>query len=174
MAADFFLEIVTKKGGKIKGESLSAACTGQIEVDKFSIGLTSPTPSDPDGQHPGAVQVNLEEAEFEFETSIASTPLFQTLCTNDVIKEATLTCRRSGAGQGTDATFLQWRFHDARLVSFKMAGQGDDTNDTIRLAYAGIEILYRQQKADGTLSANMMAAYDAGENAMVNATLGKK
>ncbi|HVT79976.1 MAG TPA: type VI secretion system tube protein Hcp [Phycisphaerae bacterium] len=174
MAADFFLEIVTKKGGKIKGESLSAACTGQIEVSRFTIALNSPTAQDPDGQHPAAARVNLEEAEFEFETSIASTPLFQTLCTNDVIKEATLTCRRSGAGEGKEATFLQWRLHDARLVSYKMSGADDDTDDTIRIAYAGIEILYRQQKADGSLSANMMAAYDAGENAMFSPTLGKK
>jgi type VI secretion system secreted protein Hcp len=174
MAADFFLEIITKRGGKIKGESLSAACTGQIEVDKFSLGITSQTQFDPDASGPAKGRIQLEEAEFEFETSIATTPIFQTLCTNDVIKQATLTCRRSGAGTGKEATFLQWRFNDARLISYKASGQQDDIVDTIRIAYAGIEVLYKQQKEDGSLSANMMASYDAGENAMTTPTLGKK
>ena len=171
MAADFFLEIVTKRGGKIKGESLSGACPGQIEVEKFTLGLTSPTGFDADGNAGASGRVQLEEAEFEFLTSISTTPLFQTLCTNDVIKTATLTCRRSSGASGKESTFLQWRFHDARLVSYKMTGDSDITRDSIRIAYAGIEILYKQQKADGSHGASLFASYDSGENAMVDSTL---
>jgi type VI secretion system secreted protein Hcp len=167
MAAEFFLEIVTKKGGKIKGETLSQACPEQIEVRTFTIGLVSPT--DFDGGATGRVQ--LEHAEFEFPTSTASTPLFSTLCTNDVIKSATLTCRRTGA-HGKDATYLQWRFNDARLVSFKMTGENNDTVDAITIAYSAVEISYRQQKADGSMSTNALtAAYDSNANAMSTPTL---
>jgi type VI secretion system secreted protein Hcp len=166
-AADFFLEIVTKKGGKIKGETPSVACPEQIQVRRFVIGLVSPT--DYDGQATGRIQ--LEHAEFEFYSSAASTPLFQTLCTNDVIKTATLTCRKTGA-HGKEATYLQWRFTDARLVSFKMTGENEVTVDSIKIAYSGIEISYRQQKADGTMSTNaLMSAYSANDNAMSTPTL---
>jgi type VI secretion system secreted protein Hcp len=167
MAAEFFLEIVTKKGGKIKGETHSQACPEQIEVRKFSIGLASPT--DFDGGASGRVQ--LEHAEFEFASSTASTPLFSTLCTNDVIKTATLTCRKTGA-QGKDATYLQWRFNDARLVSFKMTGENDATVDSITIAYSAVEISYRPQKPDGSMATNaLVAAYDSNANAMSTPTL---
>jgi type VI secretion system secreted protein Hcp len=168
MAVDFFLEIITKKGGKVKGETMSQACPDQIEVSKFTIALNSPT----DYSGGGATgRIQLEHAEFEFPTSIASTPLFQTLCTNDVIKTATLTCRKSGA-VGKEATYLQWRFNDARLVSFKMSGENEITNDTIKIAYAGVEISYRQQKQDGSMSPNaLISAYDANANAMSSPTL---
>jgi len=166
MASDFFLEIVTKKGGKIKGESPSQACPEQIEVAKFAIGMSSPT--DFDGQVTGRVQ--LEHAEFEFPASIASTPLFNTLCTNDVIKTATLTCRRAG-GQGKDQTFIQWRFNNARLVSYKMTGELERPVDSIKIAYAGVEISYSQQKQSGAMEPAMQASYDSGTNTMVKPTL---
>jgi type VI secretion system secreted protein Hcp len=166
MAQDFFLEIVAKKGGKVKGESQSQACPDQIDVDTFEIGLRSPTDFDAGA----AGRVQLEEAEFEFPSSIASTPLFTTLCTNDMIKTATLTCRKTGAA-GKDATYLQWRFSDARLVSYKMKGTDEITKDTIRIAYTGVEISYRQQKQDGSLAAALIAAYDADTNAMTTPTL---
>ena len=168
MATDFFLEIITKKGGKIKGEALSQACTEQIEVKRFTIGLDSPTDYD-SGQATG--RVHLEHAEFEFPTSTATTVLVKTLCSNDVITVATLSCRKTGA-HGKEAIYLQWRFNSARLVSFKMAGDNEVTLDTIKIAYSGIEVSYRQQKQDGTLSPTpLTAAYDADENRLVDATL---
>lgn len=167
MATDMFLEIVTKKGGKLKGESMSASCPDQIEVVKFEVSVNSP--SDADGQATG--RVSYEHATFDFPTSIASTPLFQTLCTNDLIKTATLTVRKGGAGTGKEATYLQWRFNDARLVSFKMTGEKEETNDSISLAYSGVEISYKRQKADGTQAAPQSASYSAGTNTMVKSTL---
>jgi type VI secretion system secreted protein Hcp len=168
MASDFFLEIVTKKGGKIKGEGPSQACPEQISVKSFAIGIESPTDYD-SGQATG--RVHLEHAEFEFATSIATTSLVKTLCTNDVITSATLSCRKLGA-HGKEAIYLQWRFNSARLVSFKMTGEDDITADSIRIAYAGLEVSYRQQKADGSLSPTpLLAAYDSDENRLVDATL---
>jgi type VI secretion system secreted protein Hcp len=162
MAAEFFLEIITKKAGKIKGETLSQACPEQIEVSKFTIGLVSPT--DYDGGATGRIQ--LEHAEFEFPTSTATAPLFAALCTNDVIKSAILTCRKTGV-HGKDATYLQWLFADARLVSFKMTGVDKLTVDSIKIAYSVIEVSYRPQKADGSMSTNaFQSAYSANDNAM--------
>jgi type VI secretion system secreted protein Hcp len=168
MATEFFLEIITKKGGKIKGETLSQACPEQIQVRTFAIGLNSPT----DFNSTAAVgRIHLEHAEFEFATSNASTPLFSTICTNDTIKSATLTCRKTGV-QGKDATYLQWRFTDARIISFKMTGDNEGTLDAIKIAYSSVEISYRQQKQDGSMSTNaLVAAYSADDNAMINPTL---
>src|SRR5436305_15128900 len=116
MPSDMYLEIVTLKGGKIKGESLSSACPGQIEVTKFEIGVSSPS----DGENQATGRITLDHAKFDFPTRIASTPLFSTLCNNDTIKSATLTVRKHGSGTGAEAKFLQWRFNDARLAVYKM------------------------------------------------------
>jgi len=166
MASDFFLSVETKKGGFVKGESQSDPVRDQINVRKFTIALNSPT--DYDDQAAGRVQ--LEHAEFEFDTSLATTPLFSTLCNNDVIKQATLTCRKTGT-TGKHVTFLQWRFHQARLVSFKNSGEGENVSDTIKIAYAAIEVWYGQQKHDGSVGNGMVSCYDAGENAMGSTTL---
>jgi type VI secretion system Hcp family effector len=163
---DMYLEIITKKGGKIKGEAIDAVCGGQIDVDRFEVEIKSP--SDYDQGSTG--RVTLERAKFDLTTSIASTPLFQTLCTNDVIKSATLSVRKGG-GTGKDAIYLQLRFNNARLVSYKISAEDEWADDTIELAYSGIEILYRQQTADGSLAAPMTASYDSATNTMVKPTL---
>jgi len=166
MPADMFLEIVTRKGGKIKGESGDSACTGQIDVDKFEFEVKSP--SDYDQGKTG--RVTLEHAKFEFATSIASTPLFQTMCTNDPIKSMTLSVRKAGGVSG-EGVYLQVRFNDARMTSFKMSSEDEWTDDEIEIAYSGVEVSYRQQKSDGTWAASQSAAYDSGSNTMVKPTL---
>lgn len=166
MASDFYLSIETKRGGLIKGEHLGDPVKDQIQVTKFTIALNSPT--DYDDQASGRVQ--LEHAEFEFDCSLATTPLFTTLCNNDVIKQCTLTCRKTGT-TGKHVTYLQWRFHQARLVSFKNASEGERVVDTIKIAYAAVEVWYGQQKQDGSVGNGMMSCYDSGENAMGTCTL---
>jgi len=166
MASDFYLAVETKKGGKIKGESISDPFKDQIQINKFTIGLNSPT--DFDGQAAG--RVHLEHAEFEMDTNLSSVPFFSTICTNDVIKQATLTCRKTGV-TGKPVMFLQWRFTDARVVSFKMSGENDKVGDTLTLAYASIEVWYGKQNQDGSVSNGLVSCYDAGDNAMSDCSL---
>jgi len=93
----------SQEGGN-QGETLSQVCPEQIEGDeiyrrpRFTDGLGV---RPPDG-------VQLEHVEIEFPAA-SPPPAFQTLCTNDVIKTATLTCRKAG-GSGKEHTYLQWRF----------------------------------------------------------------
>ena len=114
--------------------------------------------------------MEFENAKFGFGASIASTPLFHTLCTNDIIKTAKLTVRRA-SGDGKEAFYVQWLFKDARLVSYKMASEKEWMDDSIEIVYSGVEISYKQQKADGTAGANMAASYDLSTNTMVQPTL---
>ena len=170
MAAEYYLEIVTRMGGKIKGESLSNLCKDQIQVRNFVIGMESPD-SRTDGISRAAGRVQLETAEFEFIASAATAPLVSTICQNDQIKNATLSCCKAGHN-GKTGIYMQWRFNDARLISYHQTGDGDEPREKIRIAYAGIEICYKQQKGDGSLGTNpLQAAYDAGENAMAKASL---
>jgi type VI secretion system Hcp family effector len=172
MASEYFLKITTKKGGDIKGETLSNHCKDEIEISKFTIGITSPGSHSDTGQAVASGRVQLEEAEFEFDACAASVAMFQTICTNDPIKSAVLSCLKAGPS-GKTGIFLQWKFNDARIVSYTMEGVDDGVpEDKIRIAYSGVEISYKKQKADGTISPNgSSAAYDAGENAMTTATL---
>jgi type VI secretion system Hcp family effector len=172
MASEFFLEIVTKKGGKIKGEAQSSLCPQQIKIERYEIGITSPGNINESGRAMQSGRIQLEEAEFEFVSGASSTPLFQTICTNDPIKTATLSCLKTGLN-GKPGIYMQWRFNDARLASFRQVGDDgrQEPREVIRVAYSGIEITYKQQKGDGSAANNMMAAYDAGDNAMTSPTL---
>ena len=165
MPADMFLEIVTKKGGKVRGESLDSVYKGEIPVEKFEMGVASP--ADYDKSKTG--RITLEHVKFDFPASIASKTLFQTLCTNDEIKTATLTVRRPGAD--ASRIFFQWRFNDARLVSYKMTGEKEETTDSITVAYSGVEISYRQHHRDGKVDGSSPVSYDANTNTMVKPTL---
>jgi type VI secretion system Hcp family effector len=165
MPADMFLEIVPVRGSKIKGESMDSGYEGLIEVDKFEVGLQSP--SDFDQGKTG--RVTLDHAKFDFGASIASTALFQLLCTNAALSTVTLTVRRASGG-GEDATYLRWRFNNARLVSYKMEGEDEYTDDHLEIAYSGVEISYRQQSA-GKLGPPFKDAYDSAQNKMIAPTL---
>jgi type VI secretion system secreted protein Hcp len=172
MASEYYLDITTKKGGKVKGESDSNLCPEQIDINKFTIGLTSPGGVDESGEAVTSGRIHLDEAEFELDTDCSCVALFSTICTNDPIKTCILSCCKAG-NNGKTGIYLQWKFNDARLVSYKMSGGEDGMpEDTIRIAYSGIEIMYKKQKPDGSLPANgNTAAYGSNENQMVTATL---
>jgi type VI secretion system Hcp family effector len=166
MPADMFLEIAPQQGTKILGEAIDSVCTDQIDVDKFEFEIESP--SEPE---PGKLgHVTLKHAIFEFSTSIATTPLFHTICTNAPLKSVTLSVRRSG-GVGEETVYLQLRFNNARLTSFKISSEDEWSDDRIEIAYAGVEISYRQQKANGQWAAAQSDAYNSASNTMVRATL---
>jgi type VI protein secretion system component Hcp len=170
MAADMFLEIVTKsqKGGKVStiwGESNDSAFTDLIQVETFEVGVNSPTEYDKSQK-----SVSLQAVKFTFPASYASTALFTTMCNSDPVVTATLTVRRPGA-EGAKV-YLQWRFHNARLTQYKMTGQSENATDEILLVYTGIEILYVEHTRKGDqFYATQQAHYDQNQNKMVATTL---
>jgi type VI secretion system Hcp family effector len=171
MASEYYLKISTKRGGDVKGEAHSTLCPDQIEINKFTIGLTSPGGVSEDSEVVASGRLHLDEVEFEMDSTAASVALSQTICTNDAIKSCILSCCKAGHN-GKTGIFLQWKFNDARLASYKMTGGEDGMpEDTIRIAYSGVEILYKKQKPDGSLGSGSSAAYHSEEISMVKSTL---
>jgi len=164
MAADYYLFIEGK--APVKGESFSEPYKEQIQIHRFTLGASSPT--DFDGAAAG--RVHLEHAQFEFDSSIASPVLFGALCTNEVLKQVVLSCRKTGT-TGKLVMHMQWRFQQARIVGFHMNGDSEKSTDHLEIAYAVCELWSGPQKQDGSVGNGSTAAYDAGQNAMAKSSL---
>jgi type VI secretion system secreted protein Hcp len=166
MPSDFFLNLVDTKTGPVKGESVDAGYPDEIQVSKFTIEVTGPQLDSAGSADAGAC--TLHEAEFEMPVSVASTALFYLCCSGEMLKQATLTCRKAG---GKMQAFLQWRFHKAQVSYYKVTA-GDEPTETIKIRYAKAEVAYSRQKPDGSLEATpRTAGWDADQNASLKASL---
>lgn len=169
MAGDYYLCLVDNKVGAVKGESVDTVYADEIQLNKFTIEVEGPdleTEGSSDSGH-----CDFKEAEFEAVANVASSTLFYLCCAGELLKTATLTCRKAGAGK--QQTYLQWRFHNPQISSFKQTPTDNGlVVDTFRLKYAKVEIAYSRQKADGTVEATPhTAGWDADQNGSLKSTL---
>jgi type VI secretion system secreted protein Hcp len=77
--------------------------------------------------------------------------------TGEHIKNAILTCLKAGKEQ---QEYLKITFSDILISSYQTSGSGEAPMDQISLNYNKIEIEYKEQKADGTLSGAIKTHYD--------------
>ena len=169
MASGFCLEINSKANGKIKGGSKSKACPDQIEVGGWSWkGVVG----DHSAGKSNANSVVVHDVHFTCPMSIASAALFHAAATGDFIKTATLSGRTEGK-DSEEIIYMQFRFNEAYITQYLVDGHGaDHPVDSFTIEFAGIEILYRQQKPDGSVGLVRTMAYDSSTNTMVKPTLG--
>jgi type VI secretion system secreted protein Hcp len=97
-----------------------------------------------------------------------STPKLILNCADGThIKKATLTCRKAGTDQ---QEFLLYHFYDLLVSSYQTGGSnaGDEIpHEQVSLNYTKMEIEYKEQKADGTLSGPIKSGWDLKLNKKV-------
>lgn len=158
MASDFFLKI---EG--IPGESADTKHKGEIDVLSYSFGA-SQTGSFSAGGGGGAGKVQFQDFHFNMKISKASPKLFIHCCDGTHIKSALLTCRKAGKSQ---QEFFIVKFSDILVSSFQTGGSGGGDElptESISLNFAKMEMEYKEQKADGSLSGGIKAGYDVKTN----------
>ena len=157
-AVDFFL-----KFDGIKGESTDSKHKGEIDVESWSWGETQSGSGGPGGGG-GSGKVAIQDFHFMMRLNAASPGLMRACATGKHIKTAVLTGRKAGKSQ---MEYLTFKFHDVLVSSFQTGGseQSDAVpTDQVSLNFAKIEVSYRPQKSDGTLSDPIHFKYDLKAN----------
>ena len=159
MAVDYFI-----KFDGIKGESSDPKHKGEIDVESWSWGETN-AGRPPGGGGGGAGKVSMQDFNFVMRLNTATPSLMQACATGKHIKLATLAGRKAGGKDQLE--YLTFKFHDVLVSSFQTGGseQSDAVpTDQVSLNFAKIEVSYRPQKSDGTLSDPIHFKYDLKAN----------
>jgi type VI secretion system secreted protein Hcp len=159
-AVDYFLKI---EG--IDGESGDSKHKGEIELESWSWGETQSGTSSASGGG-GAGKVMMQDFHFVMKMNKASGPLFAACATGKHIKKALLTCRKAG---GKQEEYFQITLQDLLVSSYQTGGSsGSDVVpiEQISINFAKITHHYKDQKADGTVSAGTPVTYDLKANTL--------
>jgi type VI secretion system secreted protein Hcp len=150
---DYFL-----KFDGIKGESADAKHKDEIDIEAWSWGETNVAGHVAGGG--GAGKVSMQDFHFVMRMNTASVSLMKACATGEHIKEATLTARKAGKGQ---AEFLVIKMNDVLISSYQTGGSegaGEVPTDQVSFNFAKIDVMYKPQKADGSLDAGIHFKYD--------------
>ena len=161
MAVDYFLKI-----DGIDGESTDKAHKGEIDLESWSWG-ESQSGAHVAGGGGGAGKVQMQDFHFVMKVNKASPKLFLACASGEHIKKAVLVCRKAGKEQ---QEFMKVTMSDLLISSFQTGGSqhgGTLPVDQISLNFSKIEVEYKEQKADGSLSGPVKAGWDVKQNVKV-------
>ena len=151
-SVDYFLKL-----DGIEGESTDAKHKGELEPESFGWGV-SLAASPGRGGGGGAGKPQFQDLTFVKRTDKASPMLFLTCATGKHVKTAVLTARKAGEEQ---LEYLTVRLGDVLVSSFQVTAVGDEPPlETVTLAYAKLEIVYRPQTATGAAGPEVKAGFD--------------
>jgi type VI secretion system secreted protein Hcp len=153
-AVDFFLKI---EG--IEGESQDHKHKNEIDLESWSFGETQHGTHSAGGGG-GAGKVSMQDFHFVMRVNKASPKLFVNCATGAHIKKATLTCRKAGKEQ---QEYLKWEFENLLISSYQTGGSSHSDIvplDQISFNFTKVEVIYKEQKPDGSLGGAVQAGYD--------------
>ena len=139
----------------IEGESLDAKHKGEIEIESFSWGASSPGTTGGGG---GTGRVTMEDFSFTTPVTRASPKLFQACVDRRRIRTALLTVRRSG-GQQQD--FLKVTMSDVQISDWNQMSGAELPTDQVSMSFGKVEIAYTGQRPDGTPGDTVTAGWDS-------------
>ena len=153
-AVDYFLKL-----DGVPGESQDHKHKDEIQVLSYSFGETQAGTMGFGGGG-GAGKVQMQDFHFLMNVNKASPVLFLKCATGEHIKSAVLTARKAGKDQQDS---LKVTLGDLLVSSFQTNGDAHANSlpvDSISVNFATIEIDYKIQGADGSLSPGAKGKYD--------------
>jgi type VI secretion system secreted protein Hcp len=143
-SSDYFLKVQAKRAGRLKGESVAPGHEDDIDVDSWRWGVQA---SSALGSTQATARRSYTGLTIVKRIDCASTALLSALATNDEIKEAVLTMRKSG-GDAVDYFLLTLK--EARVTQIEHGATEDGgTNETVTFAFRKVEVEYRKQQVGG-------------------------
>ncbi len=151
--SDILLHLQTKRAGKLKGESRSAGHVDDIHVQSWTWGVRSASAV-------GSTQAKARRSYTAltiFKTiDVATTAIMSALVTNDEVKEARLTMRKSG---GDPLDYFTIKLAGARIeqVSHEVSATGEAL-ERVDIVFTKVDVEYKQQDTGGSLVNNVSFA----------------
>jgi type VI secretion system secreted protein Hcp len=157
MAFDTYLELAD-----IPGEATASGFEGKIEIFSFSWGASAPVTIGAGSTGVSASRVSISSFNVMKKTDIASPKLFNAACLGTHIPTMKVSMRKQ-TGTGGQDTFLIYSFDEVMVESIQWSGSsgGDDTpTESVSFAFGKVTVEYKQQGADGTLTAGTPVVWD--------------
>lgn len=156
---DFFLKL-----DGVPGESTDDKHKGEIEVESFSWGESNQG-SAGHGGGSGAGKVVPQDLVFTKRMDKSSPVLFIACATGQHFKDALLTARKAGGGQ---QEYLKMKFEEVIVSSYQTSAAGGAVvHETVGLHFSKLEMVYKEQKPDGSLGGEAKQKYDFAANKKV-------
>ena len=157
MAVDFFLKI-----DGIPGESKDSKHKDEIDIISWSWG-ESQTGTSSFGGGGGSGKISMQDFHFTMKVNKATPKLQEACALGTHIPKAIMTVRKAGKEQ---QEFLKYSFFDLLISSYQTGGsEGQDVpTESVSFNYSKMEIMYKEQKADGTLGGATEFKYDLKQN----------
>ncbi len=147
--SDAFLHLVMKRAGRIKGEAVSPNHVDDILLKGWSWGVAA---SSAIGSTQTTARRSYKALTLSKGVDRASTAMMSALATNDEIKEAKISLRRSG---GTQDNYYVIVFERGRIVSLDQSVDGEGNSiETVSFVFNKINVVYRQQQTAGLAGAS--------------------
>ena len=148
-ASDIFLSVQTKRAGRVKGEALAPGHENDIQIHswRWTVQASSAIASSAATARRSYSGVTVVKS-----IDSASTALLSALATNDEVKEAVLTMRKSGEG-AVDYFLLTLKEARVTHVEHDVADDGD-AREVVTFAFRKVEVDYRRQEAGGDRGAS--------------------
>ena len=144
---DMFLSLDAAKAGPIKGEADDTVHAGQIEISGWSWGMQYPEELRSGGR---TGRASLRALCVTKSTDRSSTALMSTMYTNDRIKKAVLSVRKSSGDKAID--YFVITLEDAYITRFEIESSDSPVPglvERIELRFATIEVTYAAQSDKG-------------------------
>jgi type VI secretion system secreted protein Hcp len=143
-AADVFLHLQTKRAGKVKGEAVASGHADDIIVARWQWGISASAAL---GSAQATGRRSYTALTIHKNIDRASTALMAALATNDEVKEARLTMRRSGGDQEDYYTIT---LAGARISSLEqMVDAEGNTAEAVNIVFTKVDVEYRPQLGSG-------------------------
>ena len=161
MASDIFLKL-----DGIPGESKDDKHANQIVVESFSWGESNAGAHlAASGAGAGAGRVSMQDFHFTARVSKAS-PLLMSYCATGKHIPTGVISVRQASGEKVNADYLVYKFTTVVISSFSQAGTTEDVRplDSVSMAFAKVNVEYKEQKATGELGAAVNFGWDLKAN----------
>lgn len=142
--SDMFLLLESKRAGVVKGESVDKTYTEQIDITGWSWGMDSATAL---GGTTATGRTALSHLRLSKRVDAASTALMSVMRSNDEIKKAVLTVRKSG---GKQIDYFVLTVENGRIVKFEINGHGGpEMTEELSIAFKKMKVEYHVQDEKG-------------------------
>lgn len=143
-ASDIFLSVQTKRAGRVKGEALASGHEDDIQIHSWRWTVQA---SSAIGSTAATARRSYSGVTVAKSIDCSTTALLSALATNDEVKEAVLTMRKSGE-DAVDYFLLTLK--EARVTQIEhVVGDDGETHELVTFMFRKVEVDYRRQQASG-------------------------
>jgi type VI secretion system secreted protein Hcp len=150
----------------VESESTDDKYKGWIELESFSWGETNAGTAG-HGAGQGAGKVQPQDFHFVKKVDKATPLLFIGCATGQHFKKAEMVGRKAG---GKQVEYFKFTMEEVLISSYQLGGSGAGDvvpTEQVSLNFAALEMIYKEQKPDGTMGGDVKQKYSFAKNVKI-------